>query len=134
MSDRIEGSGAAAVGAHSKDAMGTPYGSKSLDQGKPGPGVAPDQGSAASGAAQDLAASARGVADAARSAAGRAGDEAIRAAKVARDGVSRVGGRAYREGAQAGEYVSDLVRSEPLMVLAAVGALGFALGLLIGRR
>ena len=134
MSDQIQGGGAAAVGAHSKDAIGTSHGGQPLDQGKPGPGAAPDQGSAASGTADDLLASACDVADAARSAAGRAGDEVIRTAKVARDGVSRAGGRAYREGAQAGEYVGDLVRSEPLIVLTAVGAVAFALGLLVGRR
>lgn len=76
----------------------------------------------------------RGASDAVRSAAGTAGQEAARLASTAQDSISRAGREAYRQGAQASQYVDGAVRNDPLIALAVVGALGFALGLLVGRR
>jgi ElaB/YqjD/DUF883 family membrane-anchored ribosome-binding protein len=55
-------------------------------------------------------------------------------ARSAGASLSRAGGQVYRQGAQTGEYVGGLVRSDPLLALLGAGALGFALGLLVGRR
>ena len=133
MSDRTDGTAAAAVGAHSKDAMNALHGGKLRDQNMPGTG-GPDRRSGTSDEADDLGASVRSASNAAMFAAGRAGEEAARATKTAREGISRASGQAYRQGAEAGEYVGSLVKSDPLLALLGAGALGFALGLLIGRR
>ena len=133
MSDRTDGTAAAAVGAHSKDAMEALHGGKLPDQNTPGTGE-PDRSSGTSDKADDLGASVRSVSDAATSAASRAGEEVVRATKTAREGISRASGQAYRQGAEAGEYVGSLVKSDPLLALLGAGALGFALGLLVGRR
>ena len=55
-------------------------------------------------------------------------------ARSAGEGLSRAGGQAYRQGAQASEAVGGMVRADPLPALLVAGAVGFALGLLIGRR
>jgi Na+/H+-translocating membrane pyrophosphatase len=68
------------------------------------------------------------------STASRAGEEAVRAAKAAQEGISRASRLAYRQGAEAGEYVGSLVKSDLLLTLSGAGALGFALGLLVARR
>lgn len=125
MSERLEGTGAAAVGAHSKDAMNDPQNRTPPNQGR---------SESTSGEADSLGASIRSASDVAGSAAGRAGQEASRLATSAQEGISRAGRQAYRQGAQAGSYVGERVRSDPLIALAVVGALGFALGLLVGRR
>ena len=88
MSNRTDGTAAAAVGAHSKDAMEALHGGKLPDQNTPGTGE-PDRSSGTSDKADDLGASVRSVSDAATSAANRAGEEVIRATKTAREG-SRV--------------------------------------------
>jgi ElaB/YqjD/DUF883 family membrane-anchored ribosome-binding protein len=134
MSEPIEGSGAAAVGAHSKDAMEGSQDRALPDQGRSGSASSGRGVSSASGKAEDIGGSVRSAADAVRSAADQASEGASRLATTAQEGVSRAGRQAYRQGAQAGAYVGDVVRSEPLIMLAAVGALGFALGLLVGRR
>jgi ElaB/YqjD/DUF883 family membrane-anchored ribosome-binding protein len=128
MSEPLEGTGAAAVGAHSKDAMTDPQNPTPPHQGRS------ESASGGSGETDGLGASIRGASDAAKSAAERAGQEASRLATSAGEGISRSGRQAYRRGAQAGSYVGETVRSDPLISLAVVGALGFALGLLIGRR
>jgi ElaB/YqjD/DUF883 family membrane-anchored ribosome-binding protein len=134
MSEPIEGSGAAAVGAHSKDAMQGSSSRTHSDHGRSGSAALEDGASGAPNKVDDLGASLRGASDAARSAAGTAGQEAARLASTAQDGISRAGREAYRQGAQASQYVGGAVRSDPLIALAVMGALGFALGLLIGRR
>ena len=110
MSNRTDGTAAAAVGAHSKDAMEALHGGKLPDQNTPGTGE-PDRSSGTSDKADDLGASVRSVSDAATSAANRAGEEVVRATKTAREGLSRASGQAYRQGEEAGEYVGSLVKA-----------------------
>jgi ElaB/YqjD/DUF883 family membrane-anchored ribosome-binding protein len=118
MSGQIQGTGAAAVGAHSKDAMQPREGAQPAGQGKS------DTGTGA----------ARKVANNAMDAASQAGTSAAAMAKTVGQSASRAGEQAYRQSARTGEYVGSLVRSDPLLALVGAGALGFALGLLIGRR
>lgn len=134
MSKPIEGGGAAAVGAHSKDAMEGSHGPTPPDQGRSQSASSVHGVSSASGEAEDLGASVRGAFDAVRSIADQARQEDARLATTAQEGISRAGRQAYRHGAQAGEYVGGMVKGDPLIALAAVGVLGFALGLFIGRR
>jgi ElaB/YqjD/DUF883 family membrane-anchored ribosome-binding protein len=133
VSDRTDGTAAAAVGAHSKDAMETLHGGKLPDQNTPGIS-GPDRSSGTSDEADDFGASVRSVSDAAMSVASRAGEEPVRATKPVREGISRASGQAYRQGVEAGEYVGSWVKTDPLLTLLGAGALGFVLGLLVGRR
>ena len=55
-------------------------------------------------------------------------------ARQAGDSLSRAGHQASEAAAQTGNYVSGVVRSEPLLALLGAGAVGFMLGLLITRR
>ena len=131
MSDRPqEGTAAAAVGAHSKDAM-------QPTSAAGGGGPAGVEGSAAR-SGEALGETVQRVSGDAAAAAGQAGDAAVRMARTAGQELSRAGGQAYAQGAQAGRqagrYVGGLVRSDPLLALLAAGAAGLALGLLIGRR
>ena len=107
MSDRTDGTAAAAVGAHSKDAMEALHGGKLPDQNTPGTGGPDRSSSGRSDEADDLGVSVRSVSEAAMSTASRAGEEAVRATKTAREGISRASGQAYRQGAEAGEYVGS---------------------------
>ncbi len=134
MSEPIEGSGAAAVGAHSKDAMEGSHGRTPPDQGRSQSASSGHGVSSASNKAEDVGASVRGVSDAVRSTADQACQGDARLATTAQEGISRAGRQAYQQGAQAGEYVGGMVRGDPLIALAAAGVLGFALGLFIGRR
>jgi hypothetical protein len=110
------------------------HGGKPPKQNTPGTGR-PDRSSAGrSDEADDLGASVRSVSDAAMSTASRAGEEAVRAAKTAQEGISCASRLAYRQGAEAGEYVGSLVKSDLLLTPSGAGALGFALGLLVARR
>ena len=133
MSDRIEGTAAAAVGAHSKDAMESPNGSRTSSEGSSGSATV-DRGSSGAGAADNLEEAASKVSGATATLANDATETAGRAATAAREGVSRAGEQVYRQGAQAGEYVGGLVKGDPLVALLGAGVLGFALGLLVGRR
>ena len=156
MSDRIEGSGAAAVGAHSKDAMEAAHGTPGRPVAAPMPpragggeipggsparqaGEVADQTAAKAGEAWDK------TTDKAGETWEQAGDKAeevaasaSRMAREAGDSLTRVGGQAYRQSseaaAQTGDYVSGVMRNDPLLALLGAGAVGFALGLLIGRR
>lgn len=113
MSDKpMEGTAAAAVGAHSKDAMvgSNPAGGESLGD------------------------TANKMSAEAKEALGKAGNSAASMARSAGESLSRAGGQAYRQGAQASEAVGGMVRADPLPALLVAGAVGFALGLLIGRR
>lgn len=156
--NKMEGSGAAAVGAHSKDAMqsgampgGRPQG---IDPSAVGtkPGAADDtmqkareMAGEAKGFADDAAGRARGMAEEAKGVAQDAAGRARGMAEEAGERVSeygaqagqvarQVGSEAYRQGQQATDYLNDRVREEPLLALLGAGAVGFALGLLIARR
>jgi ElaB/YqjD/DUF883 family membrane-anchored ribosome-binding protein len=133
MSGQIEGTGAAAVGAHSKDAVEKGEGRRSADQGWPEETGRRAGASGGSDAGNDTG-SARAIADGAIAAATHAGASAADMAKSAGEGISRTGRQVYRQGAQTGEYMSDLVRSDPLLAILGAGVVGFALGVLIGRR
>lgn len=138
--NKMEGSGAAAVGAHSKDAMqsgampgGRPQGIDPSAVGtKPGGGddtmqKAREMAGEAKGFADDAAGRARGLAEEAGE---RVSEYGAQAGQMAR----QVGNEAYRQGQQATDYLNDRVREEPLLALLGAGAIGFALGLLIARR
>jgi ElaB/YqjD/DUF883 family membrane-anchored ribosome-binding protein len=158
MNEKLEGSGAAAVGAHSKDAMqsgampgGRPQGIDPSAVGtKPGgsddtmqkaremageaKGFADDAAGSARGLADDAADRARGLADEARERVGEYGAQAGQMARQAGETLSQAGSEAYRQGQQATDYLNDRVREEPLLALLGAGAIGFALGVLIARR
>jgi ElaB/YqjD/DUF883 family membrane-anchored ribosome-binding protein len=121
MSGQIEGTAASAVGAHSKDAMQPPTGERPT--AKDSSGTPAGSGDGARKISDDAMAT---VSDAAASAADMA--------RSAGASISQAGGRVRRQGAQTGEYVGDLVKADPLLALLGAGALGFALGLLVGRR
>jgi ElaB/YqjD/DUF883 family membrane-anchored ribosome-binding protein len=124
MSGQIQGTGAAAVGAHSKDAMQPREGGQPAGQGKSAGTEDSDGGSGA----------ARKIADNAMDAASQAGASAAAMAKTVGQSASRAGEQVYQQGGRAGEYVTSLVRSDPLLALVGAGALGLTLGLLISRR
>jgi hypothetical protein len=86
--------------------METLHGGKLPDQNTPGIS-GPDRSSGTSDEADDLGASVRSVSDAAMSVASRAGEEPVRATKLVREGISRASGQAYRQGAEAVEYVGS---------------------------
>ena len=145
--NRMEGSGAAAVGAHSKDAMqsgampgGRPQGIDPSAVGtKPGGSddtmqKAREMAGEAKGFADDAAGSARGLADEARERVGEYGAQASQMARQAGDSLTEAGSQAYRQSQQAADSLNDRVREEPLLALLGAGAVGFALGLLIARR
>jgi ElaB/YqjD/DUF883 family membrane-anchored ribosome-binding protein len=131
MSDKpIEGTAAAAVGAHSKDAMAGAMSGNPANAGRP----AATDSSAGSGGSEGIGETIREASADAREAVGKAGASAAAMARTAGDRLSRAGGQAYRQGAQAGEAVGDMVKADPLPALLVAGAVGFALGLLFGRR
>jgi ElaB/YqjD/DUF883 family membrane-anchored ribosome-binding protein len=138
--NRMEGSGAAAVGAHSKDAMQ----SGNMPGGRP-QGVDPSAVGQKPGGSDDtmqkareMAGEAKGFADdTVSNARGMAQDYGAQAGQMARqagDSLSEAGSQAYRQSQQAADYLNDRVREEPLLALLGAGAVGFALGLLIARR
>jgi len=138
--NKMEGSGAAAVGAHSKDAMQ----SGAMPSGRP-QGIDPSAvGTKPAGAddtmqkAREMAGEAKGFADdtagRARGLAEEAGERVSEYGAQAGQMARQVGNEAYRQGQQATDYLNDRVREEPLLALLGAGAIGFALGLLIARR
>ncbi|SDB06639.1 hypothetical protein [Belnapia rosea] len=145
---RMEGSGAAAVGAHSKDAMqsgsmpgGRPQGIDPSAVGQHPPGQSDDtmekareMAGQAKGFADDTASRASGLADEARERVGEYSAQAGQMARQAGETLSQAGSQAYRQGQQATDYIGERVREEPMLALLGAGALGFALGLLIARR
>lgn len=122
MSDKTEGAAAGALGAHSKDAQ--PEHSKSATGGKPAAADKPH-----TDAADD-----EGLIGKVKSTAGQAGASAARLVDDLGERVTRGGEQAYRQTGRAAAYVGDTVRSEPLAMLLGVGAIGFALGMLMARR
>lgn len=125
MSDRISGTAAAAVGAHSKDAMQA----AGAIPTPPRPDPAPRDGAADGGenGEADRESSLRGTADRLLSTASDAGDSAVRAAR-------RIGRQARVRGAHAGRAAGGAVRDYPVPALLMAGAAGLALGLLLARR
>ncbi len=69
------------------------------------------------------------VSSAAESTASTLGDMAQRVGSQASD----LGGQAYAQGAQAAQYVGRQIKDEPVIAMLAAGALGIAIGYLIGR-
>lgn len=111
MSDRTTGTAAAAVGAHSKDAMEA---AGAVDRPRR-PGE------------PDLAERLSGVADRVATAANDAGEAAGRTAR-------EVGQQVYDRGAEAGTAARRAVRDNPMPAMLLAGAVGMAIGLLMARR
>ena len=131
MSEKTEGAAATALGAHSKDAQ--PDQTKSATGGKPAAEKAAN-GNGDKGANGNDAPEGEGIIGKARATAEQVGTSAARLVDDLGETVARSGERAYRKTGQAAAYVGDTVRAEPLAVLLGVGAIGFALGVLLSRR
>ncbi|MCK8786279.1 hypothetical protein M0638_18030 [Roseomonas sp. NAR14] len=131
MSDKpMEGTGAAAVAAHSKDAV---------EAGNAPDAVgAPGEGEGIRRRVEDLAGTVSEAASraghAAADMASRAGSSAAGMAQTAKETVSRAGGQAYEQGVRAGHYAGRVARNEPLAALLGAGLVGFMLGVLVTRR
>ena len=110
------------VGGKAEDAVGGPTaGTKAQARGKA------DQ---LTGGVQEAYGDAKdAVASAAGSAASTLGDMAQRVGSQAAD----VGEQAYARATQAAEYAGRQVKDEPVIAMLAAGALGIAIGYLIGR-
>lgn len=61
----------------------------------------------------------------------QAGSTIGAAAQSAREMAGKAGGAAYDAGAQAGRYVQDTVKEQPLLSLIGIAAIGYAIGFLI---
>lgn len=114
--DQIESGAGPALAAHSKD----------------GSAKGPNPASSATAAPQT--GFAEGAADTVGRISGQARDAARRAAASVGEAASSTRQRFSDQGGRAIDEAADFVRDQPVIALAATGALCFVLGLVLGRR
>jgi ElaB/YqjD/DUF883 family membrane-anchored ribosome-binding protein len=117
MSENLPGSAGPALAAHSKDASA------------PGP----TEASRATNGADQAANQAEGIADTVNQWSGQAREAAERVRSTVSDATNQASKAMSEQGGQTLEQVAQFVREQPLLTLAATGAVCLALGMLLAR-